>query len=102
DPAKALTPDELRLDSLLGVQVVSADNRPVARIEEFRAELHGGGCVITHYVLGATGLFERLGMSVRRLFGPFSRGYLARWDQIDLSDPRRPRLTCPIDELQKT
>jgi hypothetical protein len=27
-------------------------------------------------------------------------GRVARWDQIDLSNAERPRLTCSIDELE--
>jgi hypothetical protein len=30
-----------------------------------------------------------------------SHGRRARWDQMDLSDPEHPRLTCPVDELAK-
>jgi hypothetical protein len=26
-------------------------------------------------------------------------GRVARWDQIDISDPERPRLTCAANEL---
>ena len=28
-------------------------------------------------------------------------GYLARWDQMDLTDPTRPRISCPVDELRR-
>jgi len=27
---------------------------------------------------------------------------MSRWERIDLSDPDRPRLTCAVEELQKT
>jgi hypothetical protein len=45
------------------------------------------------------GLSERLGLGVKMIFGKGGGGYLARWDQLDLSDPHRPRLTCSVDEL---
>ena len=52
---------EFRLDRLLGRQVIAANNRPLGRVEEFRAEKRGTGCVITEYVIGVAGLAERLG-----------------------------------------
>ncbi len=101
DPTKEFEAGELRLECLIGRKVVSRNNRTVGRLEEVRAQVHGKGCVITGYVLGAAGLSERLGVSVRLLFGRRGGGFIARWDQIDLSDPDHPRLTCPVEDLQK-
>jgi hypothetical protein len=102
DPLATLGPRELRLDSLIGREVLGANNRPVGMLEEVRAERHGSGCVVTEFVLGSAGLSERLGVSVKLLFGVHhDSGYVARWDQIDLSDPKHPRLTCPVEELKK-
>ena len=97
-----LKPRELRLDRLVGRQVLGRNNRPVGRLEEFRAEMRGGGCVITEFVIGSAGLFERLGIGMQLLFGLARVGYLARWDQLDLSDPERPRLTCPSGECTRS
>jgi hypothetical protein len=33
--------------------------------------------------------------------GRAAGGYVARWDQVDVSDPERPRLTCSLEELRK-
>jgi hypothetical protein len=101
DRATELHSREVRLDALVGRQVVAENNRPVARLEEVRAEIHGKSCVITEFVLGTAGLFERLGVGVKLLFGRRGGGYVARWDQIDLSDPEHLRLTCPLEELRK-
>lgn len=101
DSASALKPHELRIDRLLGRQVLAANGRPAGRLEEFRAELRDGHCVITEYVIGSAGLIERLGVAARGLFGLPGRGYVARWDQIDLSNLETPRLTCPVEDLQK-
>ena len=92
---------EVRLDRLLGRQVLARNNQPVGRIEEFRAEQSGGGIVITEFVIGAAGLLERLGVGVRLLFGRRGGGYVAGWDQVDLSDPEHPRLTCGVETLRK-
>ena len=101
DASNRLKPGELRLDRLLGRSVLGRNNRPAGRLEEFRAEMRGGGCVITAFVIGSAGLLERLGIGVRLLFGRAPGGHLARWDQVDLSDPDRPRLTCAFEELRE-
>jgi hypothetical protein len=92
---------ELRLDRLLGRQVRARNNQPAGRLQEFRASKEGRDWVVTEYVIGAAGLLERLGVGVRLLLGRRAGGYVARWDQLDISDPERPRLTCGVDELRK-
>ena len=99
DSADDTKPTELRLDRLLGRQVLARNGQPVGRLEEFRAQKHGRGCTITEYVIGSAGLFERLGLGLKLLLGRRRSGYVARWDQIDISDPERPRLTCGVEEL---
>jgi hypothetical protein len=92
---------ELHLDRLLGRPVLAGNNQRVGRLEEFRAETRGTELVITDYVIGVAGLSERLGLGFKLLFGMKRSGYVARWDQIDISDPKYPRLTCPVDQLRK-
>jgi hypothetical protein len=101
EAANGAQPREVRLDRLLGRQVLGRNNRPAGRLEEFRAEVRGGGCVITEFVIGGGGLLERLGVGVKLLFGRASGGRIARWDQLDLTDPERPRLTCSFEELRE-
>ena len=91
----------LRLDRLLGREVLDRAGHRVGRLEEFRAEPQGARLAVTEYVLGAAGLFERLGVAVKLVLGRRVGGYVARWDQIDLRDETRPRLTCAVDELQR-
>jgi hypothetical protein len=92
---------ELRLDRLLGRNVLALSNRRVGRIEEFRAEIRGSNLVITAFVIGPAGLVERLGLGVGLLVGRRKSGHVARWDQIDTTDPEKPRLTCSLDELER-
>src|SRR4051812_43578497 len=86
---------------LLGRRVLAADNTFVARLEEFRTEKRGGQLVVTAYVLGEGGLLERLHLGVRLVLGLKRAGYVASPDQLDISDPSKPRLLCPIEELQR-
>jgi len=92
----------LRLDSLVGREVWTADDRRLGRLEECRAERRGGAWVITEWKIGPAGLFERLGISARLIVGlARGGGYLARWDQLDLRNPGRPRLSCAVGELRR-
>jgi len=92
----------LRLDRLLGRRVLTKNHRPLGRLEEFRAERRGGGWVVREYVIGPAGLLERLGIAVRSILGTaHPRGFVAAWDQLDLTDPDCPRLACSIDELRR-
>jgi len=101
DSSNELKPHELRIDRLLGRQVLASNGRPAGRLEEFRTEVRDGNLVITEYIIGAAGLIERLGVVARGLFGLPRQGYLARWDQIDFSSLEKPRLTCPVEELER-
>jgi hypothetical protein len=92
---------EVRLDRLVGREVIAANNQRVGRLEEFRASDRDGTYVVTEYVIGAAGLLERLGVGFKLLFGRRGTGYVARWDQLDVSNPEHPRLTCRVEELQK-
>ena len=93
---------KVHLEQLLGKQVRDPDGVKVGRILSVRAELEGDDCVVREYDLGAAALLARLGISSLRLVGwPFRRKPLAvPWDLLDLSDPDRPLLRCPVSELQ--
>jgi hypothetical protein len=93
---------EVRLDRLVGREVYTGNHRRLGRLEEFRAERRGTGWVITEYVIGAAGLMERLGLGVRLIVGiKRATGYVARWDQLDLSNPERPTLKCAVEQLER-
>jgi hypothetical protein len=92
---------ELHLDRLLGRQVLASNYQRVGRVEEFRTERQGRNWAIVEYVIGGAGLLERLGVAVRLLLGRRTHGYVARWDQLDISEPERPRLKCRLDELRR-
>jgi hypothetical protein len=95
-----MTRDQVYLDELLGRVVVAGNNRPIGRLEEFHAEQRGDYFHITTFVIGSAGLMERLNVGVKALFGKAGSAKIARPHQIDISDPKHPRLTCSIDELQ--
>jgi hypothetical protein len=93
---------EIRLEDLLGCQLLGGNNQPVGRIEEFRAQVNSRGCVVTEVVIGMLGLLERFDLGARLVIGTRpSGGCIARWDQIDFSDPSKPRLTVDVSTLDK-
>jgi hypothetical protein len=94
------TTREVRLEDLIGREVLAANNRPIGRLEECRTEMRGQACVVMEYVIGMSGLMERLGLGIKLIFGKKTGGHIARWDQLDISDPERPRLTCSVAELR--
>ena len=92
-------PRFVRLEDLLGRRVIDAQGAAVGRIREVRAEPRGDAHEVTEYLLGSGALLERLSI-VGRLVGRRTREIVVRWDQIDISRPAAPRLTCTVGELR--
>ena len=93
---------EIRAELLLGRRVHSKYGHAVGRIEEMRAEREHDYWVVTEFHVGPNALIERLAIRHFGLTLPGrAHGYRVRWDQLDLSDPDRPRLTCELDELER-
>jgi hypothetical protein len=95
-----MTGDEFYLDELLGRMLLARNNRPVGRIEEFQAEQRGDHFHIVQFLIGSAGLMSRLDVGVKALFGKGGGGKIVQWDQVDISDPVHPRLTCSVEELK--
>jgi hypothetical protein len=96
----------VRLHELLGTKVIDAAGQPAGRIEEVRARLLAGWCIVEQFVLGREGLMERLSvrdlsLAALRLLGARHRmhGRHVPWRLMDLSDPRQAKLHCLIADL---
>lgn len=98
---------EIHVELLLGTKVRDADGEDVGRIQEFRVEREGNACLVEAYLIGASALIERL--SAWTLVRPIRRSLLSRkffalyqvpWDQMDLTDPRHPRLRIARRDLR--
>jgi hypothetical protein len=96
--------DEVQLELALGRPVVDREGRRAGHVEEFRAEQRDGEWVVVEYLLGAAGLLERLGIDqLSGLLGlplPRRARYRVPWDQLDISDPRYPRLSGRTADLR--
>jgi len=91
---------EIRLELALGRRVRAKNGRSVGRLEEVRARKEGADWIAREIRLGPAALLERVAAGTR-LFGKRRpRGKAAAWSDIDLSDPRRPRLRIAASELR--
>ncbi|HZT76920.1 MAG TPA: hypothetical protein VFA27_09695 [Vicinamibacterales bacterium] len=90
----------VRVEDLVGQPVHAPDGRVAGRIEEIRVHRHGDAYEVTEYLLGTGALFERLALA-RVWFRHRPAMRRARWDQIDISHPERPRLLCAPEQLTR-
>jgi len=87
---------------LIGRRVLDREGRSVGRLEEMRATKEGDYYVVSDFYIGPSAFIERFAARHFGLRWPgHGRGYRAWWDQLDLSDPERPRLACDRSELKK-
>jgi hypothetical protein len=98
----------IHVELLLDKEVMDPAGRRAGRIEEVRARREGGDIIVEAYHLGPAAMMERFAAPVMRLrflraLGLHKRahGWRATWEQMDLSDPKHPKLRCPVDELAK-
>jgi sporulation protein YlmC with PRC-barrel domain len=96
---------EINVELLLGRQVSDAEGRKVGRIQELRCDRQDRDCLVESYLVGFSGLMHRLNAwpawSFSRLFPRISRYavYEIPWDQMDLSNPEKPRTTLAKQDL---
>ena len=98
---------EINVEHLLGTKVCDMDGEDVGRIEELSVERLENSCLVEAYLIGASGLIHRL--SAWTLVRPIrkflsARGihsaYSVSWQEMDLSDPRHPRLRIAQRDLR--
>jgi hypothetical protein len=86
---------EIRVEQLVGRKVRALDGSVCGRIEEIVAVRQGVRRVVAEIHLGPAAILERLAAP----FVDHARGWRVTWDQIDLSDPEKPKLRVPISEV---
>jgi hypothetical protein len=99
---------DIKVELLVGTQVCDLDGKKVGRIEEIRVERQETALLVEAYLIGASGLIERL--SARTLVRPIRRFLRARhiysvyevsWQDMDLTDPKRPVLRIAQRDLRR-
>ncbi len=98
---------EINIELLLGKRVFSLNGRSVGRVEDVQAELREGRCFVTEFHIGSYAVLDRLaalhmGRAILDVFRARKKSgsYRVAWNQLDLSDPARPRLLCEVSSLQ--
>ena len=91
---------EVHVEKLLGRRVRDTTGRVVGRIEEIHTDDKG---VVSEFLLGPTALWERLGQSTLelpfvRLLGIQRSNHRVPWNELDLTDPDRPRMSTRLQE----
>jgi sporulation protein YlmC with PRC-barrel domain len=98
---------EISVELLLGTKVRDVEGVNVGRIEELRVERVEKACVVDAYLIGTSALIERL--SAWTLVRPIRRFlnsrnlcsvYRVPWQDMDLRDPRHPRLRIARRDLR--
>jgi sporulation protein YlmC with PRC-barrel domain len=99
---------DTKVHLLVGTKVHDVDGRKVGRIEEIRVKREEKALLVESYLIGASALIERL--SARTLVRPIRRFLRARhvysvyevpWQEMDLSDPKRPVLKIAQRDLHR-
>jgi hypothetical protein len=95
---------ELHVEHLIGRRVHDADGKSVGRIHELCIETVDGESVVTELHFGPAAILERIAGFVIQL--PFlsllprgPRLRRARWEDVDFSDPRHPKLRVSRESL---
>jgi sporulation protein YlmC with PRC-barrel domain len=99
-----MTRQLIHVELLLGEKVFTLNGLSIGRLEEIRTEINKGHFFVSEFLVGRYATLERLaewriGRTLLRIFAKRKEGYRIRWDQMDLSDPARPRVLCDVDEL---
>jgi sporulation protein YlmC with PRC-barrel domain len=99
---------DIKVELLVGTEVHDLDGKNVGRIEEIRVERHENALLVEAYLIGASALIERL--SARTLVRPIRRllrtrhiysVYEVPWQDLDLTDPKRPVVRIAKRDLQR-
>lgn len=96
---------EVHVELLLGEKVFGLNGQSIGRLEDIRTEVNRGHYFVSEFLVGSYAVLERLaawriGRSILRVLKAKKKeGYRVRWDQLDLTDPQRPRLLCGVDDL---
>ncbi len=91
----------LALHRVLGREVYGRDGRKVGRLHEVQAVRDGARLLVPEFHIGTAALLQRLAAHLSPFSMIVAKGFIARWDQMDWSDPLRPKLTCDVAELRR-
>ncbi|MEX3633270.1 hypothetical protein [Paraburkholderia sp. BR14320] len=97
---------QINIDLIVGRQVLTRDGSSLGRIEAIKVVRDHDAWMISEFHIGPSALVERLAVRwLPRLLREVAqrkgrrRHHRIAWNQIDVSDPRHPRLLCDVAEV---
>ena len=100
---------ELQLRKILGAKVYDSEGEHIGRLEEVEAEKGDEWCDVVSYIVEHRGLLDRISTwaltsSMQKTLSrkKSSKPYRIGWDQMDLTDPHRPRTLVPKELLARS
>jgi hypothetical protein len=95
-------PREVHVELLIGRAVRDSTGSRLGRLAEIIARKEDDAFVVASYIVGPMAWLHRFAVSALGLrMRGLGRVYRIAWDQMDLSDPKNPRTTCPRGELAR-
>ncbi|MGF6840118.1 hypothetical protein QF001_003985 [Paraburkholderia youngii] len=98
---------QINIDLIVGRQVLTPDGSSRGRIEAIKLVQDHDAWMISEFHIGPRALVERLAVRwLPRLLRDVAqrkgrwRHQRISWDQIDVSDPRHPRLLCDVADVR--
>lgn len=98
--------NQLQLRKMLGARVYDSEGHHIGRLEEIEAERGDESCAIVSYIVEHRGLLDRIStwaltnsMQKKLSRKASSEPYRIGWDQMDLSNPHKPRTLVPKELL---
>ncbi len=98
--------NQLQLRKMLGARVYDSEGHHIGRLEEIEAERGDESCAIVSYIVEHRGLLDRIStwaltsaMQNKLSRKSSSEPYRIGWDQMDLSDPHKPKTLVPKELL---
>ena len=100
--------NQLQLRKMLGAKVYDSEGHHIGRLEEIEAERGDESCAVVSYIVEHRGLLDRISswaltnsMQKKLSRKSSSEPYRIGWDQIDLTDPHRPKTLVPKELLTR-
>ncbi|CAD6563054.1 hypothetical protein ACFQ3P_41475 [Paraburkholderia sabiae] len=99
---------QINIDLLVGQRVLTREGVTLGRIEAIKIVRDRDAWLVSEFHIGPGALLERLAIGLlpgllREAMERRARSHRQRisWNQIDLSDPRHPRLVCDEAALRR-
>ena len=96
----------VNLEKAIGKKVYDSDGKVAGRLEEVHGDWRGDECIVKYYTLATKKKSKSMTLShvlmflLRQMGAQKTQGAaVVTWDQMDLSDPKRPRLRVRAEEL---